>query len=265
MKFLNSRRMLWLMGPLSVLLLLFALALSSPPGDQWRAIWQIRARGGTVSLEAPAGNGLWGRIQSWFPDAFGQVRSVSLTDARVSRHILQSMSNWKSLRQVWLNRCSIVDEDLRFLNGMTDLNELYLNGNLLTDAAFLQLGKMNELRRLEVNWTRVKDLELLHSQYCTLMTLKLRGTPVTDADLEGLLPDTGWLVHLDLSKTAVTDAGLRRLNKVNNLREIDLEGTPTTVEAIDRFHQHKPYMSITRPPHRWLRMGPRVSYRGKSR
>lgn len=251
LRLLKSRRFIWLVGSVGVTLLLAALALSSPPGDQWRAVYQIRARGGTVYIETRPAKGIWRHIQVWAPEAFGDVRSVSMADTKVSHQVLRSMRSWNRLNELWLNRCQITDEDLRHLHGLKDLHELFLNGNPITDEAFRHLGPMPGLRRLELNWTKVKNLSLIHKHYPALTTLKLRGTRVTDQDLEGLLPEKGWLALLDVSKTSVTDGGFKTLRMVRNLRELELEGTATTLEAIDAFHQAKPDVSVTRRPYIW--------------
>ena len=76
------------------------------------------------------------------------------------------------------------------------------------------------------------DLALLAGLEPFLTRLDLSRTAVTDAGLQHLLPFTG-LVRLRLDDTAITDAGVETLTAVEGLTWLNLVGTRITDSAVD--------------------------------
>src|SRR5439155_23517457 len=89
-----------------------------------------------------------------------------------------------------------------------------LSGQQLSDEVFDQLGKVGYITELN-----------------------LSKTNVTDAHMERVnAPAVGNLLRkLDLSHTAITDAGLAKLDGLYILASLDLSGTKVTAAGVNSF------------------------------
>lgn len=204
--------------------------MSSPAGTQLRIVHEIRSAGGFVGISPPPPGGWFGAITSRLPDAFGQIQAVRLADVRVRRDWLRGLRNSKQLTHLWLNRASVEDASMRHVAEYTGLVGLYLNGNPITDQGLQALKTMPRLEHLELNWTRITQLSDINRQFPRMRTLKLRGLRISDEVVTRLATLHGLKV-LDVSRTPITDAGVRSLSHLNQPFSIDLSDTPTSLDA----------------------------------
>lgn len=65
---------------------------------------------------------------------------------------------------------------------------------------------------------------------------RLRGAPVSDADLERIAT-ISTLGSLDLSSTSITDDGLRHLTTMKNLTSLDISDTGVTDEGLQHLER----------------------------
>jgi hypothetical protein len=106
-----------------------------------------------------------------------------------------------------------VDDSLLLFLGMLreQAIEVRAPGLDLGDVSFLSLPAFPNLRRLDLSRTRLSDAGLQHMErFPALEVLNLYGTQVGDGIAESLAPCLR-LRKVFLWRTAVTDAGLRRL------------------------------------------------------
>jgi hypothetical protein len=72
--------------------------------------------------------------------------------------------------------------------------------------------------------------------------LNLSKTNITDADMKRVNGVAGVCTHLDLSNTAITDTGLGELNNMHFIKEINLASTKCTPAGVDalkkRLQEH---------------------------
>jgi hypothetical protein len=76
--------------------------------------------------------------------------------------------------------------------------------------------------------------------------LNLGRSSITDAQMGQLNDVPCYLVRLDLSHTAVTDAGLDKMNHLYVLLYLNLAGTRITPEAVKRLQERRLASSLTR-------------------
>jgi hypothetical protein len=132
-------------------------------------------------------------------------------------------------------------------NGPSDYDKMVASRKGAADS-LAQSGAKVQKKQYPVGEAWVADLRGLTVTDDLLRQLKELG-PVAELDLSrstvtddqlGLIKDLGLhvlLVRFDLSQTAVTDAGLDRLDGFIFLANLDLTGTKVTRAAADRLKQ----------------------------
>lgn len=140
---------------------------------------------------------------------------------------LSSLQHFPHLTHVDVGGCGQINDrnlaPVRALHGLVDLG---LAGLAITDAGLLHLTSLVALMRLDVSWTQMSDLGIERlSSLAMLRSLALAGTRITDRALAILARNLPDLVSLDLSNTAVTEAGMASLTLLGRLAELNLEGT----------------------------------------
>jgi Leucine-rich repeat (LRR) protein len=118
------------------------------------------------------------------------------------------------LARLRLSHTRVTDAGLAHLNGRFKLISLDLSGTFFTDSGLWYLYWLPNLSDLNLSNTNVSDAGLVHLKGLTsLSILDLGGNiPVTDAGLAHL-KGLAKLSFLDLTKTRVTDAGVKGLQQ----------------------------------------------------
>lgn len=93
-----------------------------------------------------------------------------------------------------------------------------LHGARITDGVIADLKKLGHLTELNLSRSAVTD-----EQLATMSEDKLCNL----------------LLKLDLSHTAITDAGFDKLDKLYIVMDLDLTGTKISAAAIERFRQNR--------------------------
>ena len=151
---------------------------------------------------------------------------LGLSNTRVTDAGMDTLSRMQRLRELYLNGTPVTDAGLEKLRGLP-LEMLYLSDTKVTDAGLATLGTMSRLDSIYLDTTEIGDAGL--AALGTLPRLKILWighTRITNAGLVHLsrLPLEG----LGLSYTAVDDEGLKHLEGLKTLDEVDLTGTKCT-------------------------------------
>jgi hypothetical protein len=110
-------------------------------------------------------------------------------------------------------RFESAEEDLKYLQQLSDLRELELSGPNVTDAGLTYISELLELQHLDLAEAAVSDAGLGYlARLRNLHYLSLRNTRVSDSGIKHLVGLEG-LRELDLSETNVTDSGLFDLRR----------------------------------------------------
>ena len=193
------------------------------------------------------------------------VRGTKVTDAGVAQ-----LANHPALESLDVGFSLFTDGGFEPLTTMPNLRELYAGGNKVTDSGVNMLRSMPNLTVLDLGGVQRTDSGLWSAAVTdrgleSIATLKklerlnLRGAKITDAGA-GKLAQLQALAHIDLSETSLSAAGLAVLaelpklqtvslyncervddkalailEKLPNLRWVDLKGTNATAAAIERL------------------------------
>jgi hypothetical protein len=193
-------------------------------------------------------------LQSVCPDRFGHMtaadaealKSVDLRDSAVRDEDLERLAALPSLTSVCLRMTSVSDAGLKHLAKLPKLTTLDLSRTNVTRAGMFALPA-ERLEVLHLTDTAVKgeDLRWLPSMP-KLSVLKLNGLDVGDDALAGLARFPS-LEHLELSRTPVTDAGLRDILMQNRgLRRVDVWRSKVTADAITSLTKLHPDVKLNR-------------------
>jgi hypothetical protein len=131
---------------------------------------------------------------------------------------------------------------------------LHLLGTDVADDALRHLKRFKNLRNLTLfdipAWQRAKQmpsatgLGLAHLDLPGLVSLSIRGFPITDATLNAI-PDLPSLATLELTETNVEGAGLARFVASKHLSSLILSGSAITDEGLGHLRGAKGLVSLT--------------------
>jgi hypothetical protein len=190
------------------------------------------------------------------------VGELSCLDVRGTRIRGSGLAGFKGsrLHEVLLADSKFEDTGLPYLEGLENLRELHLSGTGVTDVGMggfippsslhsIQLDRTSVtgegLQRLfsKVPPDRFNDISLANTSLasedarrmkCDPTYLSLAGTKVDDGVVPWLVSRTR-LRNLDLSHTAITDAGLDALGAHPDLNYVGIEGCALSEAAKRRF------------------------------
>ena len=193
------------------------------------------------------------------------VRGTKVTDAGISQ-----LTNHAALESLDVGFSLFTDGGFEPLTTMPNLRELYAGGNKVTDSGVNMLRSMPNLTVLDLGGVQRTDSGLWSAAVTDrglesiaslkkLQRLNLRGAKITDAGASTLAALQA-LTDIDLSETALSAAGLAVLavlpklervslyncervddkalailEKLPNLRWVDLKGTKVTPAGFERL------------------------------
>ncbi|XP_066533589.1 uncharacterized protein si:ch73-173p19.1 [Hoplias malabaricus] len=167
----------------------------------------------------------------------------SLTDAG-----LLFLSKQSLLSEVDLtDYTQITDQGIKHLASMTRLKKLSLSNTQVSDMGLLALVALKDLMELCLDRTVVSSLGVsalvTHLPY--LQVIGLACTRVGDSVIRRGLIHCPQLIKLNLSRTRITDRGLRFLHRMK-LLQVNLDGTGVTLEGVTNLIAASPHLSSIR-------------------
>ncbi|MGH7137537.1 MAG: glycosyltransferase, partial [Pirellulales bacterium] len=173
-----------------------------------------------------------------------RLQYLDLYGAAVTDDGLARLSEMTALRYCYLTDAPVTDAGIEQLRGLTELEELALDGTQLTDRGLARLAPLINLRRLRIGRTKVTEAGLKNLTVMpNLESLQLAGLPVASSGLE-TLQELSRLKSLDLSGTRISNAALAALARFPALAELNVRDTGLTPDAISRFQQAHPAISV---------------------
>jgi hypothetical protein len=181
-----------------------------------------------------------------------ELRDVNLTGTRVTDKGLPLLSRAKKLDNLNLSLTRVTDAGLKAVAAVPTLTTLNLRATKVTSAGMKHLASgAAPIGELILTETTVGDkglatLSASKSMRSTLHTLVLKNAKVTDAGM-GDAAKLPLLGDLDVSFTAVTDAGLKKLEK-SKLAVINVQSAPVTPTGVAALMSAVPRIVVNGKP-----------------
>jgi hypothetical protein len=170
--------------------------------------------------------------------------NTKITDAGLV-HLLQL----PKLRKIRLSRTAITDAGMKDLAKCETLEDVDVSQTKIGGYGVGELRALPRLKRLNLYLTLVTDQGLDsfrredHRSATKIEVLNLDKCPITDAGIPKLasLTSLGWL---HLGGTAITDTGLAELAPFEQLKEVIVTKTETTLGGIEKLRKERPDMTV---------------------
>ncbi len=120
----------------------------------------------------------------------------------------------------------LCDRALKYVGHLKGLLELNINRSDATDAGLVHAAELPDLMRISACYTLVRGTCL--KQICTLKKLRmlrLSGTPLQEAQLQYII-GLPLLEYLTVSRTGLTNVGLKQISKCGKLVSLDISQNP---------------------------------------
>ncbi|KAF3703724.1 UBX domain-containing protein 1-A SAPK substrate protein 1-A [Channa argus] len=139
----------------------------------------------------------------------------------------------------------VTDQGVKWLSTMTRLKKLSLSNTQVTDAGLPSLRGLQELQELCLDRTAVTSRGVAELITCLphLQVLGLASTQVGDTVMRTGVIRCNQLVKLNLSRTRITDHGLKFLKHMH-LAQVNLDGTGVSLIGIASLLSHTNISSI---------------------
>lgn len=187
-------------------------------------------------------------------DAFPHLESLVIQKGYFEASRLDDLPCRPKLRRLWLAGGGLSHEDLRVLASFPRLEYLDLSGAELAPGALQSVGSIPRLKYLDLWHANVPPGELRHLAGLNLEGLAITGITIDDRDLEHIatIRPLRWL---DLSRTKVTDWGVKFLRPLENLETLGIANTRATRRSLtlaDEMPRLRDIWLVRSPPgNRW--------------
>lgn len=140
------------------------------------------------------------------------------------------------------------------VSSLPQLQRLRLTSLNLRTGDLRSLGDLSELRSLDLNRTRLDGGSMAWLQNTDMRWFNASHTRVGDRALYDL-SKCRELQHLDMERTAISDAGLKYLYGMPNLRYLNLKRAPVSKAAVQQLSAALPTCLIEWEPLQFTRNG----------
>ena len=182
---------------------------------------------------------------------------LSLNDSRTGDSGLAHVAKLPRLQRLELSQTVVTSVGLRVLENAPSLQELTLGGRQFDDQTLENLRQLRYLKNLAIHGGSVTDEGLkylidypqLESFVVSCPEMPAQAPQITDTGLESIGKTK--ISRLFIARAAITDAGLKHLEKMTTLRSLTLTDTEVTPEGIGSLEKALPAVRITaRQSHR---------------
>ncbi len=174
---------------------------------------------------------------------------LGISGTQVTDFGLREIRKFRNLKRLVLSGTKITDAGLEELAGLKQLTCLDLSETAVSNKGVKELKSLPSLTHLDLGCTAVADLEELKT-FTKLQSLQLDAPAwsfqrhpafnpaMTDAALKDIKTLTN-LRELSLAYTWVTNAGLKDLQTLEGLADLNLNGLPVTDAGLKDLHALK--------------------------
>ncbi|MDO4549792.1 MAG: hypothetical protein Q4C96_00900 [Planctomycetia bacterium] len=203
--------------------------------------------------------------------AFSSLTSLSLDKTGITdKTLISQISRLPKLQQLFLSGVKITDSGVKVLAKNKNFIRIRLAGTQITDASLEILSEMSALRSLDLSNTKIsvdglsklvtlsvlEDINIYNAKYVGgevteifaemdgLQKINMDNIPVTDADVEKLLPLAENLIFLHLGGTRITDKVVNTLEKFKKLKTLYVNRTEVTDVGVAQLRKSLPECNI---------------------
>jgi hypothetical protein len=227
---------------------------------QIRAIDAVRKAGGWVEFDydykddvyTPGGKP---RMPEWLVNAIGveyfrEIQRVNLVyddknglrqdnaNVQSCEEVLALLSRLPGLKHLFMKEGQATDEGMRLIGQMMSLETLFVwDATALTDTGIAHLKNLKRLKQVHFSEGKLTDRSLiLLSELPWIKILTLQGNHFTDDGITRMGgADKIESMWLGLGGTRFSDAGVKTLVRFGRLKILDIQGSPVTIESIERL------------------------------
>jgi internalin A len=181
-------------------------------------------------------------------DALRDLRELKMISfTKIAIDDLEPIRRLPNLLSLHLLDSQLDDAGLATLaapGALPDLVGLYLVNTKITDAGLKTLRNLRRLGALYLEGSPITDAGLEQLAATTAVPFSLARTKITDAGLAILVAKRPELNAIDVSGTQITNAGLKHLERLRYLVELNLKGTRVTDSGVAGLRKIFPYLTI---------------------
>jgi hypothetical protein len=162
-----------------------------------------------------------------------RIKSLSLPHGELENGVLREITALKHLEKLSLFDVTIPADEWNDVHLQRSLRELYLPSTPVPHD-FAWLGQATAIESLVLSEQNIDDDCLIHLIHLPLWRLDLTKTAITDAGMAHLarMPR---LVVIDVSETAVTDVGIEHLLRLPELKSLEVRHTGVSSAMVQRI------------------------------
>jgi Ran GTPase-activating protein (RanGAP) involved in mRNA processing and transport len=175
---------------------------------------------------------------------------LSLNDSRTGDSGLAHAAKLPKLQRLELSQTAVTSVGLRVLENAPSLQEITLMGRQFDDQTLENLRQLRYLKNLAIHGGSVTDEGLkylvdypqLESFVVSCPEIPAQASQITDMGLESIGKTK--ISRLFIARAAITDVGLKHLEKMTTLRNLSLRDTQVTPEGIESLEKALPAVRI---------------------
>ncbi|RCS52914.1 hypothetical protein DTL42_08825 [Bremerella cremea] len=201
------------------------------------ASWKLTQRQSVPILASPAAT------ITTPPGANVQVAYVDVKQAPEWMVAIGAEPLFQRIKNAYFRKSSRgeYDDFLRELERLDDIEGISLDGIAVSEDQLEHLFQRFNLETLAVFDSTIGRRPMPFLRDSQLKWLGFSRTHLSDVVLDDL-PDS--LEYLDATRTRITDDGLKKLVRLENLKELTLRRTPTSKAAIEDLKKKMPWCQI---------------------
>jgi hypothetical protein len=172
------------------------------------------------------------------------LQSLTISDSKIGDDAVVPLASLKKLKTLLLNNNpNLGDGACKNLASSRSIEELALGSTHVTSAGLKSLGSLTQLRSLDLSNDDIPSLADLPNQG-RLQVLILKGCKGVNDSALAQVVNCKQLQRLDLGHTSVTDAGIKNLVGLKQLKALGTSGVDVDQETIKALRREAPEVRL---------------------
>jgi Leucine-rich repeat (LRR) protein len=171
------------------------------------------------------------------------VERLKFLDCRLSRTALETLGDKPQLKSLWFTRMPMIDDNaIDIICRLSDIESLVLWGTSVSGRNIALLRECRKLKSMQLGYSKFESRNIPQLlQLPALEDVSFWNLPLDDSALEHL-SGCSWK-KIAVGRTRITDAGLKHLESMPNLMELNLSQLRITNAGAETL-SHFPSLKI---------------------